>query len=411
MNSRDRVLAALAHEQPDQVPISFGDHRSGGITALAYVRLRDYLGLPQKPVRVYDFMQMLAVVDEDVLQFFGTDSVALDRAFAEQDGIWHEWELSDGTPCLIPAWIQPERKGDGWLLRDLSGRPIARNPAGAPYFDHIYFPLADARLPKDKAALADLLAASMEGGFSAPGPGVTAAQTVAGDVEIARRLRARSERAIIGVFGGSLLELGNHLFRHDNFYMMLASEPEKVHAVLRCLTDHHLQELEQFLRHFGPYIDMILFGDDLGMQRGPLLSPRMYRELFKPYHQEMWQRAKELAQVKVLLHSCGSIRAYLPDLIEAGVDAINPVQISAQGMDATALKRDFGDRITFWGGGCDTQQVLPFGTPDEIRQHVRQQVEILAPDGGFVFSQVHNIQDDVPPENIVAMVEAVHACR
>lgn len=411
MNSRERVIAALAHQQPDQVPISFGDHRSGGISALAYARLRDYLGLPQQPVRVYDIMQNLAVVGEDVLQFFGTDSVSLDRAFAEQEDIWHEWELSDGTPCLIPAWIEPERHGDGWVLRAPDGRAIARNPAGAPYFDHIYFPQAGARLPEDEAALADVLEESMGSTFSVPGPGVTAAQSIAGDVDIARRLRERTERAIIGVFGGSLLELGNHLFRHDNFYMMLASEPEKVHAILRCLTDHHLRDLERFLQHLGPHIDIILFGDDLGMQIGPLLSPKMYRELFKPYHQELWRRAKELANVKVLLHSCGSIRAYLPDLIDAGVDAINPVQISAHAMDAAALKRDFGEQLTFWGGGCDTQQVLPAGTPDDVRRHVTQQMEILAPGGGFVFSQVHNIQDDVPPENIVAMVEAVHACR
>ena len=143
------------------------------------------------------------------------------------------------------------------------------------------------------------------------------------------------------------------------------------------------------------------------MQTGPQISPRMYREFFKPRHGQMWQRAKELADVKVMLHCCGGVRPLLADLIDAGLDAINPVQISCKGMDATELKRDFGRDITFWGGGCDTRWLLAHGTPEAIRDHVRHQVEILSPGGGFVFQQVHNILADVPPENIVAMLDAV----
>ena len=158
----------------------------------------------------------------------------------------------------------------------------------------------------------------------------------------------------------------------------------------------------------GDSIDVILFGDDLGMQSGPQISPKMYREFFKPRHARMWRRAKELAGVKVQLHCCGGVRPLLPELIDAGLDAINPVQISCKGMDAAELKRDFGSRLTFWGGGCDTHAILAHASPAEIRDHVRRQIEIFKPGGGFVFQQVHNILADVPPENVIAMLDAAY---
>ena len=193
--------------------------------------------------------------------------------------------------------------------------------------------------------------------------------------------------------------------------MLLAGQPQRAHEVLDRLVEIHLANLEKFLGIVGPYIDIILFGDDLGMQNGPQMSPAMYEEFFKPRHAKMWQRAKELADVKVKLHCCGGVRPLLPHLIDAGLDAINPVQISCTGMDATGLKADFGDRLTFWGGGCDTHKILFKGTPKEIREHVRQQIEILKPSGGFVFQQVHNILADVPPENVIAMFDAANEFR
>ncbi len=200
--------------------------------------------------------------------------------------------------------------------------------------------------------------------------------------------------------------MGQFLYRNDNFFMMMAGDPDVTHNFLDHLVELHLKNLEDFLSAVGPYIDVVLFGDDLGMQNGPQMSPRMYREYFKPRHALMWKRAKELADVKVMLHCCGGVRELLPDLIDAGLDAINPVQISCKGMDAASLKRDFGDSMVFWGGGCDTQTVLANGTPDEVREHVRGQICTLAPGGGFVFQQVHNILANVPPRNIVAMFEA-----
>ncbi len=186
-------------------------------------------------------------------------------------------------------------------------------------------------------------------------------------------------------------------------------DPDRVHRFLDKLVEFHLANLEKFLGAVGPCIDVILFGDDLGMQNGPQISPAMYREYFKPRHTMMWKRTKELADVKVMLHCCGGVRELLPDLIDAGLDAINPVQITCRGMEAEGLKRDFGKDITFWGGGCDTQHILPNGAPKEVSEHVKRQVAILKPGGGFVFQQVHNILSNVLPENIVAMYEAARS--
>jgi uroporphyrinogen decarboxylase len=193
--------------------------------------------------------------------------------------------------------------------------------------------------------------------------------------------------------------------------MMLASEPKRTHAFLDALVEVHLENLEKFLSSVGELIDIILFGDDLGMQSGPQVSPAMYVEFFKPRHKILWNRAKELANVKVKLHCCGGVRPLLPHLIEIGLDAINPVQTNCTGMDPKELKREFGQDIVFWGGGCDTQRILPTATPDDVRRHVMEQVEIFAPGGGFVFQQIHNVMANVPPENIVAMLDAVNASQ
>ena len=405
MNSRERVLASLNHQEPDRVPICFSGHRSSGIAAIAYARLRDYLGLPKKPIRVYDPVQQLAIVDPDVLDLFGVDTIELGRAFALEDKWWAEWVLPDKTPCLMPAWALPEREPGRWVMRSASGRIIAQMPDGALYFEQTHWPWLNAAADFDAlpAAFAETMWTNVA---SPPGP-ITGGPD--GDrilVEGAKRLRASADRAIIGLFGGNLLEIGQFLFRNDEFFVLLANEPERAAEFLDKLVEHHLRNLEKFLGLVGPYIDVILFGDDLGMQTGPQMSPRMYRKLFKPRHARMWKRAKELANVKVMLHSCGGLRELLPDLIEAGLDTTNPVQITCKGMDAAGLKRDFGKDITFWGGGCDTRFILPHGTPEEVKAHVREQIGILRPGGGFIFQQVHNIMADVPPENIVAMFAA-----
>jgi uroporphyrinogen decarboxylase len=373
---------------------------------MAYARLRDYLGLPRKPLRVYDPVQQLAIVDEDVLERFRVDTIELGRAFALEDKYWADWVLPDGTPCQMPVWALPEREASRWVLKSKSGRTIAQMPDGALYFEQTWWPFVDG-IP-DHAHIAEAFEESMWTAIASPPGPITAG---AGGrqllVEGARRLRESTDRAIIGLFGGNLLESGQFVYRNDHFFLLLAGEPEKAHDFLDRLLDMHMRNLENFLGAVGPYIDVILFGDDLGMQTGPQISPAMYREFFKPRHARMWKRAKELANVKVKLHCCGGVRELLPDLIEAGLDAINPVQISCRGMDPRGLKEDFGDKIVFWGGGCDTQTVLSQGTPEDVRRHVREELEILSSGGGFVFQQVHNILANVPPRNIVEMFDTV----
>lgn len=407
MTSRERILTALDHQVPDRVPVDFAGHRSSGIAAMAYARLREFLGLPRKPIRIYDPVQQLAIVDEDVLMRFRVDTIELGRAFAREDHWWTEWTLPDGTPCLMPVWTKPEWVADEWVLRSArTGRVIARMPDGVWYFEQAHFPFLEHEdLDQLEAEFSECMWSAVA---SPPGPiiaGPDGAERLAAG---ARQLRAETDRAIIGLFGGNLLELGQWFYRNDQFFMLLAAEPERAHAFLEQLTEIHLRQLERFARAVGEHIDLILFGDDLGMQKGPQISPAMYREFFQPRQQRLWRRARELIPARIMLHCCGGVRELLDGLIEAGLEAINPVQITCRGMDPAGLKRDFGHRLTFWGGGCDTRDMLSHGTPAQIREHVRRLVDLWRPGGGFVFQQVHNILADVPPENIVAMFDAAN---
>jgi uroporphyrinogen decarboxylase len=389
------------------VPIDFSGHRSSGIAALAYARLRDYLDLPRKPIRVYDPVQQLAIVDEDVLQRFHVDTIELGRAFALEDKYWTDWVLPDGTPCLMPVWAKPEKESGEWVMRSRTERVIARMPPGVLYFEQAHFPLLEnddpTRIPE---AFDECMWTALH---TPPGPIVAGPDGQRALAEGAQRLSGASDRAILGLFGGNLLEIGQYFYRNDNFFMLLAGDPDRAHQFLDCLLQIHLANLDRFLDAVGEHIDVILFGDDFGMQNGPQISVAMYREFFKPRETIMWQRVRKRSRAKIMLHCCGGVRELLPDMIEAGLDAINPVQISCRGMNPAGLKADYGDRLTFWGGGCDTRQVLISGTPAQVRDHVRHQVADWQPDkGGYVFQQVHNIMADVPSANIVAMFDALN---
>jgi len=407
MNLRQRVLTAFEHKEPDIIPVDLSGHRSSGISAILYPRLRSLLGLQPRLVKVYDPVQQLAVIDDDVLDLFGVDTIELGRGFALREEDWTDWELPDGTPCRMPTWALPEREEGRWVLRSETGRIIAQMPDGALYFEQAYYPFFENdNLDLIQEAMDECMWCSVS---SPPGPLI---KGQGGDELFskgARELRNSTNRAILGLFGGNLLEMGQFFYRNDKFLMLLAMNPKRTHEFLDRIVEYHLNNLEHFLKAVGDYIDIIVFGDDLGMQTGPQISPKMYRDFFKPRHKLMWDRAKQLAEVKVMLHCCGDVYELLPDLIDAGLDAINPVQISCKNMNARNLKREFGKDLVFWGGGCDTQHILPKGTPDEVRKHVLEQVEILKEDGGFVFQQVHNILADVPPENVVAMFEAVRS--
>lgn len=280
MSSRERVRAALRHEQTDRPAVDFGAHRSSGIAALAYGRLREALGLEPRLLRIYDPIQQLAVIDDDVLDRFGVDVIELGRGFALDDSDWADWPLPDGTPAQMPVWALPERVDNAWVLRGTAGVPIAKMPDDAIYFEQCHWPfLENDDLDRLEEELGNCMWAAVA---SPPGPLGDGDQGRLRLVEGAKRLRETSDRAIVGLFGGNLLELGQWFYRMDRFLMMLAAEPERAEAFLDRAVEMHLNNLEKYLELVGPYIDVIAFGDDLGMQDGPQMSPATYRRFFKP---------------------------------------------------------------------------------------------------------------------------------
>jgi uroporphyrinogen decarboxylase len=407
--SRQCVIDALNHKQPERIPVDLSGHRSSGIMAVAYARLKKALGIATGDIYVYDMVQQLAIVEPPVLDALGIDTVEMGRGFLQDPADWKEWVLPDGTPCKIPKYIQVEKREDTWVLLAEDGRELGIQKPGCLYFEQTHFPMVDRDFENDSFEdMADQFAYTQW--TAVPHPGAHMPLDEAGLAELAagaRRLRESTDRAVIGLFGGNMFEIPQFLCRQDNYLLNMSLYPEATRRFSERLVHIHLDALEKWLRAVGPYIDVILFGDDLGGQRGPLFSPKMYREYYKPYHKALWQRSKQIADVKVMLHCCGGVEPLLDDLIDAGLDAINPVQISCSGMEARELKSKFGDRMCFWGGGCDTQHVLSRGTPREVKEHVKQQAAAFAPGGGFVFQQVHNIMADVPPENVIAMYEAV----
>lgn len=408
LTPRERVLAAINHHEPDRIPIDLSGHRASGMAAIAYSRLKKYLGIQSGDIYVYDMVQQLAIIEPEVMDRLGVDTIELGRGFAQEPDYWRDWSLPDGTPCKIPGFIQPVRVGKDWHIYHPDGTLIAVQREGCYYFEQTCFPLAERAEDAFDNLAADLDYVMWSALGSPPAPLGYDEAGLAALRAGAQRLRAASERAILGLFGGNLLEIGQFLFGMQNFLTLLASEPQKAHHFLDKLLELHLANLEKFASAVGDCIDIIQFNDDLGMQTGPQISIRMFREFFLPRYKLMWERSKQLTDAKIMLHSCGGIAPFLPDLIEAGLEIIQPVQTSARTMDPEYLKREFGKDLCLWGGGCDTQHILSRGAPAEVAADVRRRIEILAPGGGFVFQQIHNIQADVPPENIVAMFEAVH---
>jgi len=337
------------------------------------------------------------------------DVIELGRGFGLEKEYWKEWQLPDGTPGKIPAHINLVKENGNWFACSDDGTRIAAQPKGSLYFDQIYFPLQGVK---------DLKTVDFDAAFeksmwnklsNPPAPLGYDSEGMQKLREGAKKLRESTDRAIVALFGGNLHEIPQFLFRADNWFMMLASEPDQTHHFLDQLVEYHLNNLEKFLSAVGDYIDIIQFGDDLGMQTGPQISKKMYDTFLKPRHSILWNRAKKLANVKVMLHCCGGVYPLLPSFIEAGLDIINPVQTTCKDMEAERLKKEFGKDLVFWGGGCNTRDILGTSTPEQVAQDVRERVNILAPGGGFVFQQIHNIMANVPPENIVAMFNAVHS--
>jgi uroporphyrinogen decarboxylase len=405
---RERVLAAVAHREPDRIPVDLGGMRSTGITAIAYGRLKRHLGLRSGHTRVYDVVQQLAQPELEILEFAGSDVVDLGRAWLTEPGDWKDWILPDGSPAKVPSYVNFEPNEGGWRVRSADGTVIGVMPAGAFYLSQQVFPLNGwdgdpavlDRLPElmDKVTWSALPTAP----FHKP---LTPAHLA--DIQArARTLYETTDYAVMAGFGGNLLEWGEYLCRFDQFLIDLAGDRPKAVALLDKLVAMHLENLEKFLDAVQGYVQIIQMGDDLGSQQATVISPKLYREVFKPRQKVIFERVRRRG-IHLFLHCCGSIVDIIPDLIEAGVEILNPVQTSARGMGPAFLKREYGKELTFWGGGCDTQRVLPEASPDEVRRHVDERLRTFGPGGGFVFCQVHNILPNVPPENVAAMYEAV----
>jgi uroporphyrinogen decarboxylase len=408
MTSRERILAAIEHRQPDRVPVDLGATPSSGISATAYGNLKRHLGITRGHTRLYDVVQQLAQPEEVILDRFGIDVLDVGRTFNTQDSDWVDVKLADGQAAQYPVWFHPEKQADGsYIARHKDGTDIAHMPAGGTFYDQSYFPYVDG-YPADFSGLDKemgriLWAALVHSPWDHAGdPGFWTTLR-----ERALAMRASSDRALMIVCGCNLFEWGTFLRRMDNFLMDIYAEPEQVEALLEALMERHLATLEKVCATVGDVCDILRFGDDLGMDSGPFMSPDIYRRLFKPRHAKLCETVHKKSKMKTFLHSCGSLHELMPDLIEAGYDVINPVQTTCRDMEPEKLKRDFGKDICFWGGGCDTRTVLNRATPAEIKEHVKRRLEILSPGGGFVFNTVHNILPEVPPQNIVAMYEAV----
>lgn len=395
MNSRERVLATLQHREPDKVPIDLGAMRSTGIMAIAYNQLKEHLGISGGVTRVYDVGQQLAEPEPEILKKFEVDVIDLSNTFGETSADWQNWTLPDGSQGQIHKLFYPVKKDNAWVLMDRD-RVAARMPEGVLYFEPCNPLMEHASTTKD---------IENHPWYYFRDEDLKMLETRA------RQLYDETDFAIMGGFGGNILENGQGLRSWSNFMMDLVINRSFAEDLMDKMVEVHLKNLEGYLQAVGKYIQVIQMGDDLGTQAAPQLAPDMYREMIKPRHKKVYQYVKQHSDLFVFLHSCGSIYDLIPDLIDAGIDALNPVQTSASKMDPATLKAEFGDKITFWGGGVDTQHVLPEGSPEEIEAQVKERLRIFAPGGGFVFATVHNIQANIPPENIIATFETVKKYR
>ena len=366
MTSRERVLCALNHEEPDRVPVFFGTSGVTTMNTAAYDRLKTHLGLHTETRAFWRALQY-SLLDEEVMVRFHSDGRPL---------------IAGPAPSPLSRDIAPDRFVDAWGI-------TWQLQAGNHYFDIADWPLKD--------ATADAI-------HRYSWPDLAHPSRFAGLKEQAQAIREAGD-AVVALSGISPFEYSYMLRGMDRWFLDLGADHEFVHALMRKLTDLMRSAVEGLLEEAGEYIDVLIMGDDLGSQRAPFISTAMYRELIKPYHCELVSAIKERTQARILYHSDGNIYPLLNDLIETGIDVLNPVHVAAQDMGDTArLKREFGSRLSFCGA-IDTQQVLPHGTTDDVRREVRRRIKDLAPGGGYILASVHCIQPDVPPENVCALFE------
>jgi uroporphyrinogen decarboxylase len=375
MNHRQRVLAALRHQEPDRVPLDLGGTMDSTVMAVPYQALRKHLGLGVGRTRVADVYQHTALVEEDVRQALGLDVMFV----SDEPTEWRPGVLPDGSPAEFPAQFLPQTQEDGsQVVLDAAGTVVLRMPKDGHYFDPVCSPLADATSVRE----IEQHVAAIES-YDRPAHLDESYQELA---QKARKLRETTDYLLVGFFGGHIFQASQSLRGWDTFLVDLLVNQKFAETLMDHLAEANIRRFAQYAETVGPYVDVIQFEDDLGMQDRPLLRPELYRKVVKPYHEKLFRFARSRCDAYLLLHTDGAVAPFIPDFIDMGIDALNPVQVSAAGMDTKVLKREFGRDITFWGAGW-------------------RRIDDLAPGGGYVFSTVHNVQTGVPPENVVAMFE------
>jgi uroporphyrinogen decarboxylase len=373
MKPRERVMAALNHQEPDRIPIDLGATIVSSIAKTTYVELKQHLDLPVEDIQMLDHVQQLPYVDEALMQRFGVDFRMVQ------------------LPAATTSGVNVFEEGDYYAFYDRWGSKLHMPQTGGFYFDWVDFPIKEPTLE----ALDN---------YPWPRPDPDEVNTKLG--EQAKWLYENTDYALIGsaVIGGGIFEQPARIMGMQNFLMALLAEPKFADRLMEQITDVYIESCNTYLNHVGKYIQVFTFWDDVTSQTGWLIKPELYRKMIKPKQRRLVEAIKKKTDAKLFFHCCGAARGLIPDLIDLGFDILNPVQVSATGMDTQELKAEFGHDITFWGG-IDTQRVLPFGTPHDVVDEVKRRIDDLAPGGGFVFAAVHNIQALVPPENIVTMFD------
>jgi hypothetical protein len=413
MTSRERVNLALQRKEPDRIPLDLGATTVTGMHVSAVYMLRQALALdaPGTPVKVIEPLQMLGEVKQDLVEALGIDTVRLagtGTSFGFKLEGWKEWRTFDGTPALVPEGFNTVPEPDGDLLMypqgDRTAQPSGRMPKGGLYFDPIF-----RQQPIDEDNL------KVEDNLEEFGP--LPNSELEHLKHESERLYSETDKAIILNLGmlslgdiakvpGQMLKDPRGIRSAEEWYISLSARRDYVYKVFERQTEINLANLLRIHQAVGnrPAV-AYLTGTDFGTQNGPLLAPKAYRELFLPFHKQTNDWVHKHTTWKIFLHSCGSVSDLIEDFIAAGFDILNPVQTSAARMDPGELKRKFGERITFWGGGVDTQCTLPFGSADDVRREVRERLKLFGAGGGFVFNAVHNIQAQVPVANVLAMYD------
>lgn len=415
VSSRERVNMVLSHKEADRIPLDLGGSGTTGMHVDSVYALRQALGLdpPGTPVRVIEPFQMLGEIATDLREALGVDVVPLEKPvtmFGFRNEGWKPWTTFGGTPVLVPEGFNTEPDASGDILLypegDRSAAPSGRMPKGGFYFDAIV-----RQPPIDEAAL------NVEDNLEEFGP--ISAQDLAYLKAEAERLYTTTDKAILASFGGtsfgSFSATPGPSLKHpkgirsvEEWQMSTITRRDHLMKIFERQCEIGLANLQTIADVVGNRVTAVVTSyTDFGMQTGPFISPQTYRTLYKPFNKAVNDWVHRHTSWKTFTHCCGSVRDLLPDFVEAGFDILNPVQTSAARMDPAELKKTFGDVLTFWGGGVDTQRTLPFGTPDQVREEVRQRIKVFGAGGGFVFNPVHNVQARAPVENILAMYEAV----